>query len=335
MCGTLLRRQLVSLLVVLFVVCVCLPVLVVRGCTFYDSPRIGPAPGTGPKVVLRRASTGALETIELEEYVKGVVAAEMPALFHIEALKAQAVLARTYIVRRMRVFGGPGDPDNAKADISDDPARGQAWLDQSALRERWGALNFAGYWAKISKAVDETAGIVVSYSGDLIETAYHSTCGGRTEDSGAVWQVSLPYLQPVECLWDRHSPHQERLVTLSWAELERKLGVSSGVLAVAASSGSGGVMSVVSKTPGDRVKQISIGDLVRTGVEIRRALELSSARFTVAETPKGVTLTVRGYGHGVGMCQYGADGLATQGKKYAEIIAHYFSGVTLRPIFRE
>jgi stage II sporulation protein D len=183
--------------------------------------------------------------------------------------------------------------------------------------------------------VEETAGIIVSYDGDLIETAYHSTCGGKTEDSGSVWQVSLPYLQPVDCLWDKHSPHQERLVTLTWAEVERKLGAPSGVLAVAASSGGSAVATVMSKTPGDRVRQIRIGDLIKTGVEIRRALDLPSARFSVSETAKGITLTVRGYGHGVGMCQYGADGMATQGRRYTEIIAYYFPGVTLRAIFRE
>jgi stage II sporulation protein D len=332
----LLRRPIFNVLLLLFMICVCMPVLIVRGCTFYDTARTGPIQQGGPQVILRRAATGALEHIALEEYIKGVVAAEMPALFHLEALKAQAVLARTYVVRRMRIFGGPGDPDHPTADISDDPARGQAWLDQNALKERWGLLHFAGYWSKISRAVEETAGLIACYDGELIEGAYHSTCGGRTEDSGAVWQVSLPYLQPVACQWDSHSPHQERLVTLTWQQMEAKLGAQAGALAVAASGGGGGVISVLSRTVGDRVAQIRIGDLSTTGVAARRALELPSARFWVTETSsKGLTLTVKGYGHGVGMCQYGADGMANQGKRYAEIIAYYFSGVTLRPIFHE
>ncbi len=331
-----LRRPFATLLLLLFLICVCLPVLVVRGCTFYDTPRTGGlTPHAGPAVTLRRVSNGTTEQISLEEYVKGVVAAEMPALFHLEALKAQAILARTYVVRRMRVFGGAGDPEHPAADISDDPTRGQAWLDQDSLKERWGILHFAGYWAKICRAVDETAGIVATYGGDLIEVAYHSTCGGRTEDSGAVWQASLPYLRPVECSWDRHSPHQERLVSLTWQELERKLGQQAGTLSVAAAGGKSTVVTVLSRTAGDRANQVRIGDLTTTGVDVRRALELPSARFWASESSKGATLTVKGYGHGVGMCQYGADGMATQGSKYQNIIAHYFPGVSLRPIFRE
>jgi stage II sporulation protein D len=327
-----LRPRITSIILLLFLACVVFPVLVVKGCNFYNPPEVTELPPGAPFVELRRAATGQVERLPLEEYVKGVVAAEMPAAFGIEALKAQAILARTYIVTRMRAFGGPGDPEHSTADISDDPARGQAWLDEAALKSRWGVLQYSTYWRKIEQAVDGTRGLIAVYNGDPIQAAYHSTCGGNTEAAANVWQADVPYLQSVVCQWDSHSPRLNQQVTLTWAQVESKLGSQAGGLAVAASSGKGGIIKVVSKTAAGRVASVKVGDLTTTGVSLRYSLGLPSAAFTVTETAKGVTFNTRGYGHGVGMCQYGADGMATAGHKYDQIIAHYLPGVTLRPL---
>lgn len=327
------RPRFVSIILLLFIACVVMPVLIVRGCNFYDLPDITIDPSGGPYVLLRRVATGQVEKLPIEQYVKGVVAAEMPAAFHVEALKAQAILARTYIITRMRAFGGQGDPDHQTADISDDPARGQAWLDEAALKARWGTLQFPAYWRKIEEAVTATAGLIAVYDGDPIQAAYHSTCGGMTEAAGNVWQADLPYLQPVKCEYDSHSPRLTQQATFTWAQLESKLGNQAGALAVAASSGKGNLIQVLSTTGGGRAGKVRVGDMATTGVQLRSALGLPSASFTVAETAKGVTFATRGYGHGVGMCQYGADGMATAGYRYAQILAHYLPGVALRPIF--
>ncbi|OGS70910.1 MAG: stage II sporulation protein D [Firmicutes bacterium RBG_13_65_8] len=330
------RQRLIGYLLALFVFCVLMPVIIVRGCSFQAAPREPASDGrAGPYVQLYVSASGTVDQMDLEEYVKGVVAAEMPASFHLEALKAQAVLARTFVVKRMRVFGGQGDPDHPTADISDDPARGQAWLAQTALRERWGLLEFAGNWARIEKAVEGTRGLIAVYQGDPIEAAYHSTCGGSTEAASNVWQVDLPYYTPIQCLWDSHSPFLEKKVTVAWKDLESKLGLASGSLAVPAAAGHSGVVKVGSRTTGGRVGQVVVGDLSTTGVALRKALGLPSANFQLATSSSGVAFTVRGYGHGVGMCQYGADGLAREGRTYAEIIATYLPGVTVRQIFHE
>ena len=332
-CRSVLRHRYLTFLLSLFVVLILLPVIIVRGCNFYDQPRLAEPPHPGPTVSLRRAATGEIVELHLEEYVKGVVAAEMPVLFSSEALKAQAVLARTYVVTRLRAFGGPGDPADPNADISDDPAQGQAWLDEAALRGRWGNLRYGGYWRKISEACDATAGLIAVYDGDPIQAAYHSTCGGRTESAAAVWQSDLPYLQPVDCAYDGHSPRLTSSASFTWAELQDRLGPGTGALAVAAASGQGDVVQILGRTPGGRADSVRVGDMVTRGVSIRAALGLRSANFTTTETATGVTFTTRGFGHGVGMCQYGADGLAKQGHRYAEILAHYLPGVALRPLF--
>jgi len=328
------RSRLLLAVVVLFAAIILLPSLIVRGCNFYAIPRtVDPTPTGGPYVALRRAATGTIEQIPLEQYIKGVVAAEMPALFDLEALRAQAVLARTYIITRMRAFGGPGDPDHAQADISDDPARGQAWLDEAALRARWGTLAYPGHWRQIEQAVNSTAGLIAVYGQDPIQAAYHSTCGGRTEDSSQVWSSSVPYLVPVTCQWCTHSPRYQQQVSLTWREIETKLGPQAGSLSVAASGGRLPLIRVVSRTPGDRAQEVRIGDLTLSGTAVRAALGLPSAAFTATETAGGAVFTTRGYGHGVGLCQYGADGLAKQGKSFDQIIAHYMPGVTVRQIF--
>lgn len=332
-----LRRTHLALLVVMVLVCVLLPAVIVRGCTFYASPRLAEPPPSpsGPFVLLRRVATGALERLPLEQYVMGVVAAEMPAAFELEALKAQAVLARTYVVARLRAFGGPGDPGHPEADISDDPGRGQAWLDEAALRARWGWAYYT-YWRRIGQAVTATAGIIATYDGQPIEAAYHSTCGGRTECSGAVWQAALPYLAPVDCGYCRHSPRYQSTLTFTWAQLETNLGPRAGELAVAAAAAAGGrprLVSIGSRTPGGRAAEVRIGDARLAGVEVRAALGLPSASFGVTETASGVTFAARGFGHGVGMCQYGADGQAQRGRTYQQILAHYLPGVVLRELF--
>ena len=148
--------------------------------------------------------------MNLEDYVKGVVAGEMPAEFEPEALKAQAVAARTYAVKHMTLFGGAGSVEYPGADITTDYKESQAWYNETKLREKWGA-NYGKYWRKVSQAVDLTQGLILTYNGEPINAVFHSTSGERTASAKEVWGFEYPYLQSVVCNWDKASPrYQDR-----------------------------------------------------------------------------------------------------------------------------
>ncbi len=270
--------------------------------------------------------------MDLEEYVKGVVAAEMPAEFELEALKAQAVAARTYAVKHMHRFGGPGVSGQPEADVSTDHGQDQAWQDENELKARWGLLNYPRYWRKIDRAVMETAGLIITYGGEPISAVFHSTCGERTAAAKEVWGFDYPYLQSVSCQWDKASPRYTDRREISFGELAQSLGDEAGVLA-ATQSGTGAVAQVIDITESGRVGRIRIGSQILTGLEARAKLGLRSANFTVEATPDGVVFHTVGYGHGVGLCQYGANGMAKAGRDFRQIITYYYTGVGLQNIY--
>lgn len=270
--------------------------------------------------------------MSLEEYIKGVVAAEMPAEFEVEALKAQAVAARTYAVKQMTLFGGAGLADRPGADVSTDPRYGQAWQSSLQLKERWGAFDFARYWSKIGQAVDDTRGLIVVYKGESINAVFHSTSGERTASAKEVWGYDFPYLQSVACSWDKKSPRYSDSREYSYAELEQRLGGEAGVTA-AAKSGSGSVAQVLERTDSGRVARVRIGSKTFSGSELRQKLDLRSANFSCEAQGEKLVFKTTGYGHGVGMCQYGANGLAKEGQNFRQILTYYYTGVSIGNIF--
>ena len=189
--------------------------------------------------------------MSLEDYVKGVVAAEMPAEFELEALKSQAVAARTYAVKNMTSFGGPGLADHPGADVSTDSKVSQAWQSAAQLKARWGG-NYNNYMEKISRAVEETRGFIIVYNGEPINAVFHSTSGEKTASAKEVWGFDYPYLQSVVCNWDKKSPRYSEIKEYSLAELEQKLGQDVGVVA-AAQSGNGAVAQIIDRTESWRV----------------------------------------------------------------------------------
>lgn len=251
---------------------------------------------------------------ELEEYVAGVVAAEMPASFPEEALKAQAVAARTYQVRQMRAAGS----DAVLYDV------GQAYATEMEQQQKWGT-QYAEYAAKIRKAVRDTQGEILLYEGEPILAAFHAQSGGKTEAAEYIWSQAVPYLQSVESEGDIFAPNHQTQVAFTAAEILEKLrargaeGVSAENLQI----------TIQSRTDAGYVDKVQVGKQVWTGRELREALGLRSADFTVEKTADGFLFTVLGYGHGAGMSQYGAAYLAEQGKSYLEILQHYYTGVTL------
>lgn len=269
-------------------------------------------------------ATGEIIELPLEEYLVGVVAAEMPASFPQEALKAQAVAARTYIVRRMAQ--GAGGSQHPGADVCDDPRHGQAWISREEMRSRWGPLGYYQHYYKVRRAVEETRGMVITYRGQLIDPVYHASCGGRgTEDAAAVWAADVPYLKGVPCPFCA-DPEPERTVFLSLDEVSRALGAEVKAVPVAG-GGSPDLLPVVERTPAGRPRFVRLGDRVLPATAVREKLNLRSADFRFALKNGRVEVTTRGYGHAVGMCQYGARGLAEHGYTFEQIIKHYYTGV--------
>lgn len=276
---------------------------------------------------------GRTRILPLEEYVKGVVAAEMPASYHPEALKAQAVVARTYVVAHMRMFGGGGCRSHAEADVCTDPREGQAWASQEELRRRWGILSFPAHWRKVARAVEETRGLIVVHDHMPIDAVYHAASGGRTEDAVYVWGRSLPYLVSVASPYEDASRERARVV-LTLQELAARTGVPLASLVARERRGRPAV-EILERTPSGRAARVLVGDREFTGTDLRRALGLRSTLMSVRSRAGGVELETLGYGHGVGMSQAGADGLAKQGWDFRAIVRHYYRGADVRPIFVE
>lgn len=305
-----------------FLVMLGIPALLVRGC----APERRTAEYESGRLVRLKLASGEVIRLPLETYLIGVVAAEMPAEFHVEALKAQAVAARTYALLRLRNKATDGKhPD---ADLCADPGHCQAWLSPEDLRRRWGFFEFSRNYNKVAAAVRATSGEVLVYGGELIDPVYHSSCGGRgTEDAEEVWGRDVPYLKAVPCRWDPPEKQERLAASFEVGDVFKRLGIKDA--AVPASRGEG-LVRVLERTATGRVRRIEIASQVFRGVDLRKALGLRSTDFTVSVEGSRITFYTRGYGHAVGMCQYGAEGLARRGISYREILAYYYRGTEVK-----
>ncbi|QUL54583.1 stage II sporulation protein D [Paenibacillus tritici] len=297
-----------------------------------------------PEVSVYLSQSGQIETLPLEEYVSGVLAAEMPADFELEALKAQAVAARTFIARRLLAGDHSGVPV-PEADVSDTVSH-QAYISKAALERDWASAKGRAGLAKLKRAVLETRGMIMTYKGQPITASFFASSGGYTENSEEYWNAAVPYLRSVASPWELEiTPNLAATYTFSIPELRSKLGLRARDLPVAANlaasgktlppsnlSSAGLPAEVLSLTAGHRVKKISIGGTVFTGREVREKLGLRSSQFTWKRKAGKVQITTYGNGHGVGMSQWGANGMAKQGKTATQILKHYYSGVTFTGI---
>ncbi|MCE5286556.1 MAG: stage II sporulation protein D [Pelosinus sp.] len=328
------KKVLAATAILVLVMVIAIPALVVCSIIQVPSQR-----ETGSRAALETdkdstikvymANTQKIAELKLEEYIKGVVAAEMPAQFELEALKAQAVAARTYAVKHMAVFGGAGLAEHPGADITTDSKEGQAWLSESELKSKWGG-SFEANFEKISEAVDGTRGLILTYNGEPIQAVFHSTSGERTASAKEVWGFDYPYLQSVACKFDKASPRYSQDADVSLAQLESKLGSETGVMA-AMQSGAGAVQ-IVDRTSSGRVDKVRIGSKVFTGSEVREKLALKSTNFSIEQQGEKLVFKTIGYGHGVGLCQYGANGMAKEGKDFRQIVTYYYTGVAIKNI---
>lgn len=257
---------------------------------------------------------GSVKDMDMEEYLVGVVLAEMPADFEGEALKAQAVAARTYAAKAHLQGGKHGD-----GSVCTDYRCCQAYIPESEYLSSGGSqLGIR----KVRTAVEETEGQVLTYNGELIEATYFSCSGGTTEDAQAVWGAEFPYLKSVESPGEEDSQFYETTVTFPKERVETLLGLEL-------SENPMEWIGEVKKTPGNGVATIEIGGRIFKGTELRTLLGLRSTAFTAFADDRGLTVDTRGYGHRVGMSQYGADAMAVLGKQYDEILSHYYRGTEL------
>lgn len=253
-------------------------------------------------------NNGKIINLELEEYVLGVVGAEMPASFNIEALKAQAILARTYALKSIK---------NGKK--LTDTVSTQAYKDNSELQKLW-KNDYTKYYEKIKKAVNQTKGKVILYNNEYIDAVYHSTSNGKTENSKNVWKNSLPYLVSVDSSWDKNvkSYKKETIFEINEFCNILKLDVEEPI-----------TYEIIHNETG-RVRQITINNKTFSGTEFRNLLKLRSADFEIEINDEKIKVTTYGYGHGVGMSQYGANEMAKQGYSYIQILKHYYTGVVIK-----
>ena len=256
---------------------------------------------------------GNLRQMALDEYLVGVVLAEMPADFESEALKAQSVVARTYTRKRME------GSKHGQAAVCMDPGCCQGW------RSAEDYLNDGGRQAsvdKVRRAVADTDGVVLRYEGKLIDATYFSCSGGSTEDAVAVWGQDVPYLQAVDSPGEEQAPRYSDSVTFTAAELAGKLGIENR-------GDPSGWFSGITYTDGGGVETISVRGKSFTGTQIRSKLGLRSTAFSVEVKDKKITINTLGFGHRVGMSQYGAQAMAKEGAGYEQILTHYYTGAEL------
>jgi len=276
-------------------------------------------------VKLLHSDTQEVKEVNLEEYLYNVVSAEMPADYELEALKAQAVAARTYTIYRITQT----DKKHENADICNESTCCQAWISKEDRLAKWEEDKREENWNKIVRAVEETKGKVITYEGNPINAFFHSNSGGTTEVPINVWGGSgYPYLQVVETAGEEGYSQYKSEVTLTKLELESILKQNYPDFQIDYSQKD--AIKILEYTSSNRIKTLKLGNIQISGVEARKLFGLKSANFEVTINGDNVIFSVVGNGHGVGMSQTGANTMAQNGSTYEEIIKHFYVGVEIQ-----
>ena len=284
-----------------------------------------PAEGTGADETTSirvKLSDGTVTEMTMADYLWRVVAAEMPASFEPEALKAQAVAARTYAAAKMAA----GEANHPDADMCTDISCCQAYITPQDAAANWGA-SASSYEAKISAAVADTSGVIATYGGQPIQAVFFSSAAGRTADAVEVWGNEVPYLTGVESPEGEEVPNYHSTVTVPVEEFRTTL--LSQVTGADLSGDPSGWFGTPVLASNGGVTSITVGGVSVTGATLRSLFGLRSTVFTVQADSTAVTFSVTGYGHGVGMSQYGANAMAKAGSTFEEILTHYYTGVSV------
>lgn len=276
-------------------------------------------------ISLLHKKTGEVEQVKLDEYLCNVVSAEMPATFEQEALKAQAIVARTYTIYKIL------NKKHDNADICDDSTCCQAWISKDDRLAKWEENQRESNWQKIYSAVNETSGKIITYENKPIDAFFHSNSGGITEVPVNVWGgTGYPYLQSVETSGENTYTQYASEVTLSQEELINKLKEKYSDISIDFTNSED--IKILEYTESTRVKTVKFGNHEISGVEARTLFGLKSTNFEISRDGNNIKFSVKGYGHGVGMSQTGADSMAKNGSRAEEIIKHFYTGVEITEV---
>lgn len=264
------------------------------------------------KIKVKNENTGQIIEIPFEKYIKGVVSGEMPCSFDIEALKAQAVASRSYALYHMN--GREYDVTNTTSN--------QVYLTEEELKERW-KDKYEENSKIIEEAVNQTRGEYLTYNGEIVNAMFFSTSVGKTENSEEVFVSEVPYLRSVESSWDESSPTYSDVVKIDIAEFYEKLNLPYNENLK---------IETLETTSTGRIKILKINNQEMKGRDVALKLNLKSNYFKIIQNEKTLTITTKGYGHGVGMSQYGANGMAKEGYKYKDILKHYYLGTEIKKL---
>jgi stage II sporulation protein D len=304
------KKILISFLIILII-----PTLIILNSNFKTQKIYGNI--TKNKIVrVKRVSKDIIEEVPLEEYVIGVISGEMPISFSKEALKAQAVCARTYVIRKME------NNKNKDYDVVD-TVDNQVYENKDEQKEKW-KDNYEENITKLKEVVEETSGEYLTYDGEVIEVFFFSTSSGYTENSEEVFSKKLPYLRSVDSSFDAEvSPVFKSEETMSLSDFYTKLSLPySKTLNY----------EILERTEAGSIKKIKINDYEFKGTEFRKLLKIRSTNFEIEVIDSNVLIKTTGYGHGVGMSQYGALALSNKGYTYDQILKYYYSGVEIEKI---
>lgn len=267
-----------------------------------------------PNIKIKNTKTDNIDSLNLEEYVIGVVAAEMPASFNEEALKAQAVASRTYAAYKM-------EQNNSEYDVVTDVSN-QSYITVDEMKSKWNT-EFDKYYQKISDAVNATKGKIMYYGDEIVEAYYFAMSNGYTEKASLVFSEDKDYLQSVESVYDNNElKNFEVTTTFTKEEICQKLNIVCDTL----------TFSNIIRSDTNRVNSITVNGVQFKGTAFRSKLSLRSTDFTIEEDDNQIKITTKGYGHGVGMSQYGANGMAKEGYSYEEILQYYYKNIKISSI---
>ncbi len=267
-------------------------------------------------VRVKRLATNEIQIVPLEEYIVGVLAGEMPVYFELEALKAQAVASRSYVLKRLEYN------KDSEYDVVDSVLN-QVYLDDNYLKEAWGK-DYVVNINKLRTAVNETIDEYLEYDGEIIDALFFSTSNGYTEDASIVFNLELPYLKSVESKWDAQTSSVfNSQKTMSLQEFYEKLGLEYKKQLS---------FNVLERSDTNRIIKLEINGNMLNATDVYNKLGLRSTDFNLTQVGTNVVIDTKGYGHGVGMSQYGALGMAKEGYNYMQILEYYYSGAEIKKI---
>lgn len=282
-----------------------------------------------PNINVYKVNENKIEKMDIEEYLYGVLSSEMPSTFDVEALKAQAIAARTYVMYKMENNITSG---HKNATVCTNSAHCQAYTSYKDLKKVKGEDWIEGDYVKVKKAVDDTKGQIVTYDDKAILPLYFSTSSGKTENSKDVFSTQYPYLVSVNSPFEEQSPKYSTTYSIKKSKFIKYIKNIYPQINISLDKLDKQV-SIVNRTEGGCVKTVEVGNVKISGTDMRKILNLNSANFTINYNNDEINFNVKGYGHGVGMSQWGAEGMAKKGYKYYDILFHYFKDSEIKDMY--